>query len=46
MSAGELIDLYASWCDKYPIRSIEDGLEEDDWEGWRVVYEEMVKMAV
>ncbi|MGD0991487.1 MAG: phosphopyruvate hydratase [Gemmatimonadales bacterium] len=31
---AEMIDLYKSWCDKYPIVSIEDGLAEDDWEGW------------
>ncbi|MCZ6493937.1 MAG: phosphopyruvate hydratase [Planctomycetota bacterium] len=33
-SSDELIDLWADWCDRYPIRSIEDGLAEDDWEGW------------
>jgi len=33
-TAGEMIDLYKSWVDKYPIVSIEDGLAEDDWEGW------------
>ncbi|HTT68761.1 MAG TPA: phosphopyruvate hydratase [Gemmatimonadales bacterium] len=33
-TAAEMIDLYASWVDKYPIVSIEDGLAEDDWEGW------------
>jgi len=33
-SAAELIDLYARWVDRYPIVSIEDGLAEDDWEGW------------
>jgi enolase len=32
--ASELIDLWADWCDRYPIRSIEDGLAENDWEGW------------
>lgn len=31
----EMIDLWASWCDKYPIRSIEDGLDENDWDGWK-----------
>ncbi len=30
----ELIDLWVSWCKKYPIRSIEDGLAEDDWDNW------------
>jgi len=33
-TSAEMIDLYKSWCDKYPIVSIEDGLAEDDWEGW------------
>jgi len=35
MSADELVGFWAEWCKKYPIRSIEDGLAEDDWEGWR-----------
>jgi enolase len=35
MSSQELVDHWASWCGKYPIRSIEDGLAEDDWEGWK-----------
>jgi enolase len=34
LDSGELIDLWASWCDRYPIVSIEDGLAEDDWAGW------------
>jgi len=33
-SADELIGLYATWTDRYPIASIEDGLHEDDWSGW------------
>jgi enolase len=33
-SAEEMVALYTSWVDKYPIVSIEDGLAEDDWEGW------------
>jgi len=33
-TSDEMIDLWAEWCDKYPIRSIEDGLGEDDWDGW------------
>jgi enolase len=35
MSAGELVDLYDDWVRSYPIVSIEDGLAEDDWEGWQ-----------
>ena len=34
LTAGELVDLYAGWCREYPIISIEDGLDEDDWDGW------------
>ncbi|MGH7712055.1 MAG: phosphopyruvate hydratase, partial [Gemmatimonadaceae bacterium] len=34
LTADGMIDLYATWLDKYPIVSIEDGLAEDDWEGW------------
>ncbi|MFQ5890659.1 MAG: phosphopyruvate hydratase [Gemmatimonadota bacterium] len=33
-SASELIDMYEAWLDRYPIVSIEDGLAEDDWDGW------------
>ncbi|KAA3605692.1 MAG: phosphopyruvate hydratase [Planctomycetota bacterium] len=33
-SSEELIAVYQDWCGKYPIVSIEDGLAEDDWEGW------------
>ena len=33
-SAEEMVRLYESWIDTYPIVSIEDGLAEDDWEGW------------
>ena len=34
LDSGELIDLWATWCDRYPIVSLEDGLAEDDWAGW------------
>ena len=33
-TSAEMIELYRSWVDKYPIVSIEDGLAQDDWEGW------------
>lgn len=33
-SSDEMVALYQSWVDKYPIVSIEDGLAEDDWDGW------------
>ncbi len=35
LDSGELIDLWESWVAKYPIVSLEDGLGEDDWAGWR-----------
>jgi len=34
-SSDEIIDMWASWCAKFPIVSIEDGLAEDDWSGWK-----------
>ena len=36
-SADALCEVYASWLDRYPIYSIEDGLDEDDWHGWRAL---------
>jgi len=35
LSAGEWTDMLATWCDKYPIISIEDGMHEGDWDGWK-----------
>ncbi|MDG1895559.1 MAG: phosphopyruvate hydratase [Fuerstiella sp.] len=35
IGSDEMVDLLASWVDKYPICSIEDGLDEDDWDGWK-----------
>lgn len=35
LTAAELVDFYSDWLKKYPIISIEDGLAEDDWEGWQ-----------
>ncbi len=35
LSAGDLIQMYREWCERYPIRSLEDGLGEDDWDGWK-----------
>ena len=34
LESSELIDLWAGWCAKFPIISLEDGLAEDDWSGW------------
>jgi enolase len=35
MTPDDLVDLWADWCREYPIVSIEDGMAEDDWDGWR-----------
>ncbi|MCW5757556.1 MAG: phosphopyruvate hydratase [Phycisphaeraceae bacterium] len=35
ITSDELIDTWAQWCDNYPVRSIEDGLDENDWAGWK-----------
>ena len=35
LDSGELIDLWADWIDRFPIVSLEDGLAEDDWAGWK-----------
>ena len=35
LSSAQIIDLYAAWVDKYPVVSIEDGMSEHDWEGWK-----------
>jgi enolase len=39
--ASALVDLYERWVDEYPLASIEDGLAEDDWNGWRTLTERL-----
>jgi enolase len=41
LSSDELIELYEDWILRYPIVSIEDGMAEDDWEGWRLLTERL-----
>ena len=41
--ADQLTELYNDWCSRYPIVSIEDGLGEEDWEGWAVLTAELGK---
>jgi enolase len=41
LSRGDMVDYYAELCDRYPILSIEDGLGEDDWEGWAAITERL-----
>ena len=37
LTASEMVDLYAQWISEYPIITIEDGLSQDDWEGWKLL---------
>ncbi len=41
LSSEEMVDYYASLIDKYPLVSIEDGLAEDDWKGWKIFTEKL-----
>ncbi len=41
LNSDEMIDMWKSWVSKYPIVSIEDGLAEDDWEGWAKLTDEL-----
>jgi enolase len=41
LSSEEMVEFYADWVDKYPIISIEDGLDEDDWEGFKLMTERL-----
>ncbi|MFW5841774.1 MAG: phosphopyruvate hydratase [Bacillota bacterium] len=43
MSAEELTDFYGTLIDKYPIISIEDGLDENDWDGWKILTDKLGK---
>jgi len=40
-TAAEMVQLYTEWTTKYPIVSIEDGLDEDDWDGWQLLTREL-----
>ncbi|HET6445553.1 MAG TPA: phosphopyruvate hydratase [candidate division Zixibacteria bacterium] len=41
LSGAEIVDLYASWVNDFPIVSIEDGLHEDDWESWSLMTQQL-----
>ena len=43
LSAEAWTDMLATWCDKYPIISIEDGMHEGDWDGWKVLSDRLGK---
>jgi enolase len=40
-TAEQMVDFYAAWIKQYPIVSLEDGLAEDDWEGWKLLTERL-----
>lgn len=41
LSSAEMVDFWKDWINKYPIVSIEDGLAQDDWDGWKLMVKEM-----
>ena len=41
MTSSEMVSFWEDWCKKYPIASIEDGLAEDDWNGWKLATERL-----
>ena len=41
LSAQDWTNMLATWCDKYPIISIEDGMHEGDWDGWKILTERL-----
>ncbi|HEY3298606.1 MAG TPA: phosphopyruvate hydratase, partial [Armatimonadota bacterium] len=43
LTREQMVDFYADWASKYPIISIEDGMAEDDWEGWKLLTEKLGK---
>ena len=44
-TAAEMVEYYAELCEKYPIYSIEDGLAEEDWEGWKLLTDRLGKIV-
>ena len=43
LTAAEMVDLYEDWTTNFPIITIEDGLDEEDWDGWKVLTEKLGK---
>lgn len=41
MTSEQMVEFWVNWCEKYPIISIEDGLAEDDWKGWKLLTEKI-----
>jgi enolase len=45
LTRSQMVDYLASWCEKYPIISIEDGMAEDDWDGWKLLTDRLGRKA-
>jgi enolase len=43
LKPSEMVDFWADWCKRYPILSIEDGLDEDDWTAWKLLTDKLGK---
>ena len=43
LTSEQMIDLYATWVDKYPVITLEDGMSEHDWEGWKKLTDRLGK---
>ncbi len=41
LNSAQMVDMWADWCSRYPIVSIEDGCAEDDWDGWKMLTEKL-----
>ena len=41
LSSAELVDLWTDWSNRFPIISLEDGMAEDDWDGWKLLYQKI-----
>lgn len=43
LTSAQIVDMYATWVDKYPVISIEDGMSEHDWAGWKLLTDRLGK---
>ncbi|MEW5902887.1 MAG: phosphopyruvate hydratase [Pseudomonadota bacterium] len=43
LTAAQMIDMYATWVDKYPVITLEDGMSEHDWDGWKALTDRLGK---
>jgi enolase len=45
LTPSQMVDFWADWCKRYPVISIEDGMAEDDWEGWKLLTDKLGKQV-